>query len=132
MLFTDAAFANADGYASQIGFVLVLADKHHRANIIHYGSQKSRRFTRSVMAAELLALTCGYDHEFVASQTLEEILQVRLPIEAYVDSRTGFNCIATNSNTAEKRLQIDAFSVRQALNNGELARFDGLMVPAIL
>ena len=59
VLFTDASFANADKCTSQLGFVICLFDGENQANIIHCGSQRCRKVTRSVMAAELLALSYG-------------------------------------------------------------------------
>lgn len=58
-LFTDAAFANREDQTSQIGFLIILNDKNGSCNIVHYGSQKCRRVTRSVMAAGILGLITG-------------------------------------------------------------------------
>jgi hypothetical protein len=118
-LFTDASFANNRGYASQLGFVLVLVDKYDMANIVTWGSQKSKRITRSVMAAELLALVYGFDIGYVIKKLLSEVLGHDLPLDAYTDSRTVFNTIAKLGPTMEKRLQIDASSLRESHARGE-------------
>ena len=119
-LFTDAAFANGENLTSQIGFLVILSDGSNAANILHYGSSKCKRVTRSVLAAELMALVHGFDQAFVIQHTLHEILGRNLPIDAYVDSRTAFNFVAKNADTMEKRLQIDANALRQSLQQGEL------------
>ena len=60
-VFVDAGFeANPDS-SSQLGFIVTLMYKHGYANIIHYGSLKSKRVTRSVLAAELFAMVYGFD-----------------------------------------------------------------------
>ena len=120
MLFTDASFANAPNYKSQLGFVLLLADRFNKANIVHYGSSRCSRTTRSVMAAEIHGLIYGYDNAFVTKSMIEEILGVSIPIDGYVDSRTLFNVVAKFASTTEKRLQIDVQSLREAQDRQEL------------
>ena len=120
MLFTDSAFGNRADLSSQLGYVIVLSDKYCNANILHYGSQKCRRITRSPMAAELLGLSTGFDESFCVKHLIEEMLGITIPLDVYIDSRTTFNCVAKNSGTTEKRLQIDAASIRQAISRGEI------------
>lgn len=119
-LFTDASFANAHRLASQLGFVLCLVEKNMNANVIHYGSRRCKRVTRSVMAAELHALMYGFDNAFVTRTMAEEIFGRDVPIHAFIDSRTVFNTITKSGTTLEKRLQIDAYVLRQSHHRGEL------------
>ena len=111
VLFTDASFANAKDLKSQIGFVLVALDKNMNANIVHYGSSRCKRTTRSVMAAEVHGLTFGWDNAFVVKAMLEEVLGTKIRIDVYVDSKTLFNVIVKYSTTMEKRLQIDVAAI---------------------
>ena len=120
VLSTDASFANADKCTSQIGFVTCLDDGENRANIIHYGSQRCRRVTRGVMAAELLSLSYGFDQAFVAKHMAEELFGREFKLHALIDSRTVFNTITKSGPTLEKRLQIDAYALRQSHHKGEL------------
>ena len=119
-LFTDASFANADRLKSQLGFVLVILDDNNNANIIHYGSSSRKMVERSGMAAELHALTYGFNQAYVAKNMLEEMLGRHLDLDGYVDSRIVFNVVAKNSATLEKSLQIDAHALRESHCNGEL------------
>ena len=119
-LFSDASFANADRLKSQLGFVVLLVDGNDKANIIHYGSSRCKRVTRSVMAAELHALVYGFDQAFVVREVFEEVLGKSIPIDGYIDSRTVFNVVAKSSATLEKRLQIDAHALRESHEKGEL------------
>ncbi|KHJ34337.1 hypothetical protein EV44_g0920 [Erysiphe necator] len=57
LVFVDSSFDNSKDLSSQIGFIVILADKENRANIIHWSSTKSKRKTRSVFAAELVGRT---------------------------------------------------------------------------
>jgi len=120
VLFTDASFGNTSDLSSQTGFVIALVDGNDNANIIHYGSKKCRRVTRSVMAAEILALVTGFDHAFIVKHAILELLDISVPIDAFIDSRTTFNCVAKNASTIEKRLQIDVAALRESYTRKEL------------
>ena len=122
ILFTDSSFANAENFASQLGFVLVLADGNGNSNIVHFGSVRCRRVTRSVMASELLALVYGFDCSFVVKHSLDNILPTKIPLDVFIDSRTVFNTIAKRSGTLEKRLSIDAYALRQSHFIGEIRK----------
>ncbi len=70
ILFSDAAFANAKNERSKLCFVLLLANKFDRFNILHYGSIKCKRVARYVMVAEITALVYGFDTSFVVKHTV--------------------------------------------------------------
>ena len=132
-MFTDSSFGNTADLSSQIGYIVLLVDSTGRANILHYGSKRCRRVTRSVMAAELLSLVTGFDQAYTVRHIMEEILGRKLDLDAYVDSRTTFNCVAKSASTLEKRLQIDVASLREAYTRGEIKNFGwvpGSMNPA--
>ena len=123
LLFTDASFANANKLKSQLGFVVVLADKHGRGNIVHYGSTTCKRVARSVMAAELHALVYGFDNAYGVREAINCTLGLNVQIHSFVDSRTVFNVVAKQATTSEKRLQIDINALRQSYQLGEMHYF---------
>ena len=43
LVFCDGSFATNDDLSSQTGYVILLADKHKKANIIQYASSKTKR-----------------------------------------------------------------------------------------
>lgn len=120
MLFTDASFANNRNLKSQLGFIILLTDKHSNANVIHFGSSKCYRVTRSVLASELHALVYGFDQAYTVQNQLQEILNHDIPIDVFVDSKTLFNVVARHGDTREKRLQIDINSLRESHTSGEM------------
>jgi hypothetical protein len=120
VVFSDASFANAGGYKSQLGFVICIVDDANNANIVHFGSSKCKRVTRSVMAAELHGLVLGFDNAFVVRQMVSEISGREIPIDAYIDSKTVFDTITKLGTTLEKRLQIDAAALQESHLKGEL------------
>lgn len=91
-------------------------------NIVHYESSRCYRVTRSVMAVEVHALVHEIDHGYVVCKTLDELMGRRIENEAFVDSRTFFNTIATNNTTAERILQIDLCTLMKSYKKGELKK----------
>jgi len=124
--FTDSSFANNRDLSSQIGFILVLAEKDsnekglHKANIIHWSSIKCKRITRSVLASELYALTHGFDIATAVKSTIEKILHKPVPLTLCTDSKSLYECLVKLGTTREKRLMIDLMCLRQAYERREI------------
>lgn len=124
IVFTDSAFANNADYSSQIGYVIVLADKYNRANLLHWSSTKCRRVTRSVLASELYGLVNGFDMGSAIKSSLEKILKPwhpgYIPLIVCTDSKSLYDCLVKIGTTNEKRLMIDIMSLRQAYEQREI------------
>src|SRR5271165_7015106 len=94
LIFTDASFANNKDLLLQIGYIIVLTDCNHSANIIHWSSIKCKRVTQSVLASELYALAHGFNISAVIKSTIQKILQIdQLPIVLCTDSKSLYNCL---------------------------------------
>lgn len=87
---------------------------------LHYGSKKCRRTTKGVMAAELLALVTGLDQTLPVKSFVEELLGKKLPLDAYTDLRTTFNCITKNACTLNKRIQMAAAAPHKSYSREEM------------
>lgn len=74
LVVTDAYFANARGIRGQLGFAVFIVEAKGLANIIHYGSAKCKRVTRSVTASELHTLIIVFGEVFVIRDAVFEIL----------------------------------------------------------
>ena len=114
VVFTDSSFSNNEDYNSQLGFLIVLADRNNHCNVLHYVSRKCKRVTRSVFAAELFALSEGFDSARAIADQVSFVLGRPIPVWAAVDSRTVFNVVARFGNVTEKRLCIDVAALREA------------------
>ena len=115
LVFTDSSFANNPDHSSQIGYVIVLTDKHDNANILHWSSTKCKRITRSVLASELYGMAHGFDTRASIKYTIELILQIEnLPLALCTDSKSLYECLVKLGTTQEKRLMIDILYLRQA------------------
>jgi hypothetical protein len=122
MIFTDAAFANTLDLHSQIGYVVCLTDDVH-ANLIHWSSIKCKRITRSVLAAELYAMTNDFDVEVVIKSIIEHILKLKNPLSLILltDSKSLYDCLVKLNTIAEKRLMIDLMCLRQSYERRKIA-----------
>ena len=124
ILHTDSSFGNATGGCSQLGYTVSLADGE-KANLVDWQSSKSKRVSRSVMGAELLALAHGFDRALAVRHMVAEILgrdPQAIPIWSFVDSKTLFDLITRMSVPMERRLTIDAYQLQEAHINGEMSR----------
>lgn len=107
--------------SSQIGFIVILADKVSRANIIHWSSTKCKRITRSVLAAELYAMVHGFDSGATIKSTLEKILGIRITFIIFTDSKSLYECLVKLGTIREKRLMIDLMCLCQSYERREIS-----------
>ena len=91
-------------------------DRHHRGSVIHFSSHKSRRVTRSSMAAETLAFVDGFDNAFILRHDLQRMLGKGVPLLMLTDAKALFDVIIGSKYTPEKRLMVDLAAIREAYN----------------
>src|SRR5580698_5205002 len=80
-VFVDRLFANNKDFSSQIGYLIILANKTFtesnkfvvNGNLIHYSSTKSKRVTRSVLASEIYGMVGGVNIAIAINTTLSMI-----------------------------------------------------------
>lgn len=96
-------------------------DRNNHANIIHYGSVKCQRITRSALASERYAMVYGFDQSFVLHKAIGEFLGHNLPLRLYTDSQSLFESLTTLNTTSEKRLLIDLSMLRESYERREIA-----------
>ena len=130
--FPDASFANNEDLSSQLGMVLVLGNEHAsgqdeftlHGNIVHYASTKSRRVTRAVLTAEVLAMVNAADSAISISETINRVAQKLgfppVPVVICTDSRSLYDCLVKLGTTKEKRLMIDIMALRESYERREL------------
>ena len=70
---SDAGFATNQDLTSQLDMVVVLLDKLENAAIMCYSSWKSRKVIRSVLAAEVYALSACNDSCQIYHTTCQEL-----------------------------------------------------------
>lgn len=94
VLVSDASFATAKGLKILLGFVILITNYKGDDNLVHYGSSRCKRVTRSVTAAEVHGITLGLDFAYIAHDLLHEIIRRETGIDAYVEIKTLFDVVA--------------------------------------
>jgi hypothetical protein len=64
LVYSDVSFKSRPDGSSQIGFVMLLADKFDTCAVLSYSSSKCSRVVMSSFAADTLAFTEGFDVAF--------------------------------------------------------------------
>ena len=122
--YTDASFSTNSDHSSQLGYIVLPADEHDSACVLHYASYKSRRVARSVLGAEMYAFAHAFDFAYCPKTNLEKLLDRRVSLSIFTDSKSLFDVITKCSQTQERRLRIDlqavcdAYAVRDISNVG--------------
>ncbi len=116
----DSSFANRPSGHYQIGFLVVLADKHKHCSTLHYASRKARRVARSTMVAEALAFADGFDAAFSIRHDLVRIVNQHIPLLMIKDRNALFGVITRNRLTTEGRTMIDLALCRSAFQNHDI------------
>ena len=112
-VFVDAGFGANPYSSSQLGFIFTLMYKYGRANIVHYGSLKSKRITRSVLAVELFEMVHCFDVSSTVRLAFNAMLNSVIPLHVYTYSRSLYDCLTRINHTTEKRLLIYLRMLRQ-------------------
>ncbi len=111
---TDASFSTTPDHCSQLGCIVVLADRHDNDFVLHYASYKSRRVARSVLGAEMYAFADAFDFPYCAKAYLEKLWHLRVSLSISTGSKGFLDVIKKCSETQQQRLIIDLQAVRDA------------------
>lgn len=91
MVFSDTSFGSNNDSTSQLGYIITMTDEHGISNVLHYSSTKSRRVTRSVLAAELFVMKTAFYAAGMFKVTLEEMYNRKLDMVMCTDSKSLFD-----------------------------------------
>ena len=119
--YSDAAFANNHDLKSQLGRIILLTDNESNAVPIIYKSYKSRRVTRSVLSAEVIAFADLFDDALSLKSQIEHALRRTISIHLQTDSKSLFDIISKGSCTSEKRIMLHIHSAREAYKSKEIS-----------
>ena len=138
--YTDAAFANLPGKASQGGYVIFLQGVNGKYSPIAWKSKKIKRVVKSTMAAETLALVEGAEHAFGLKCFLKEITgceitlskdkkttlrdEEKFPITIRTDNDSLEQSVNSTNSLEDKRLELDIAIVREMLDKKELDKVE--------
>ena len=120
-VYSDAAHANiCDGTCSVGAHIVFLADQLNKCCPLHWQANKIKRIVRSTLAAETLSLLDGLDSACYLQKLFSEIMDITLPITAYVDNKGLVNAVYSTCMVDEKRLRLDVAAIKESLTNGDV------------
>lgn len=85
---------------------MIVTDNHKQCNVLHYSWTKSRRVTRSVLAAELFVAAQGYDYGSMIRQAHNETYGRVVTMDLWVDEKCLWDCVTGLQIRTEKLLLI--------------------------
>ena len=118
-VYADASFANNDDDSSQLAYIVLLCDNTERCHVLSYGSRKSRRVVRSIMAGELYAFSHAFDSTFIIKHDPESDYNPIIPLIMLTDSKQIVDVITKASQTTERMMMIDIAGAREAYSREE-------------
>ncbi|KHJ34346.1 hypothetical protein EV44_g3284 [Erysiphe necator] len=127
IVFTDSSFASNPDFSSQLGYFIFLVDEDNNYNVIHWSSINFKRITKSVIASELYVMCYGFDIACILKNTIDNILDNKVPIIVCIDSLPFFECLVKLGNTRGKQLMIDITALRQVYEPREIAEVIWIM-----
>ena len=121
VVYSDASLGNRTDSASQLGYIIFLADDRQTAVPLVWASKKSKRVARSTLTAETLAASEAVDSATLLKEVIREVIGLKLPpIELRVDNKSLYDAVRTTNTLAEKRLMIDMSALRQMCDRKEV------------
>ena len=132
---SDAAFGAQPGGYSQGGLVVAVAEKkilegEGKLNIVEACSMKIQRVVRCSMSAEISMAATAFEHgDFVRAAWSELVFRdfnvaswktwsSRWPHYLVIDAKTGYDVLNNDSQTSDRKIQIDLAVLKQALVEG--------------
>ena len=133
---SDAAFGAQPGGHSQGGLVIAIAEKkilegEGQLCILEAASMKIQRVVRCSMSAEISMASTAFEHGDFVRAALSEILckdfrladwkmwSSKWPHYLVIDAKTGYDVLNNDSQTSDRKIQIDLAVLKQALLNGQ-------------
>ena len=133
---SDAAFGAQPGGYSQGGLVIAIAEKkiltgEGKLNIVEACGMKIQRVVRCSMSAEISMAATAFEHgDFVRAAWSELIFRdfniaswkmwsSRWPHYLVIDAKTGYDVLNNDSQTSDRKIQIDLAVLKQALVEGD-------------
>ena len=113
-IYADSSHPNNKDLITQLGFIVCLSDAKDNVAIISYRSYKYRRIIRSALASECHAFADAFDYLYLVKYDLEQLLQQRITIQMFTDSKSLFGVIIRASKNSERRLIIDITAAMEA------------------
>ena len=114
--FTDASLHNlSDKVSSTAGRVVFLRDGMNSSCTLSWKCNKIKRIVRSTLAAEALSLQEGIEESLYLQTLIEELINVKIPVSAYIDNKSTLDAIHSTKFVDDKRLVVDIAAMKEEL-----------------
>lgn len=100
LVYSDSSFNNREENKSQLGFIIILAEKSNSYCILQYSSKKCHPETRSSMAAK--KFLDAFDNAILIRHDLHRMLNIEIPIIMLMDSQALVRIMTTSRYTTER------------------------------
>eukprot|EP00435_Cladocopium_sp_Y103_P015241 s2361_g3.t1 len=137
---SDASYGGQPGGHSQGGVVVGLADQailngQGKICIVEAASMKIQRIVRCSMSAEVSMAATAFEHGDFVRAALSEMLHKDFCLKRWklwgskwphflvMDAKTGFDVLTNESQTTDRKIQIDLAVLKQALMEGDTNAF---------
>ena len=120
-LYTDASWQNLQDGGSTAGRVVFLSG-NNKSFAIFWASNRIRRVCHSSQSAEIMALNTGLGEAAYIQAMIKEITGQHVEMEAVIDNANAHSALTSNVAPTDKKVRLEAASVRDALREGELKR----------
>lgn len=89
--YADALFSSNEDSATQIGYIVLIADNNGDCHILEYQSRNSRELLGLAWAAEVYAFEEAYNSAFLIVDDVKKTLKMELDLHMYTDSLQFFD-----------------------------------------
>eukprot|EP00435_Cladocopium_sp_Y103_P008145 s2059_g2.t1 len=137
---SDASYGGQPGGHSQGGVAVGLADSsilegQGKICIVEAASMKIQRIVRCSMSAEVSMAATAFEHGDFVRAALSEMLHKDFSLKKWklwgnkwphflvMDAKTGFDVLTNESQTTDRKIQIDLAVLKQALMEGQTNAF---------
>ena len=118
-LYTDASWQNLRDGGSTAGRVIFLSGGG-RSFPVFWATNRIRRVCYSSQTAEIMALNTGLGEAMFVKEMIKEVTGSQVTVQAYIDNANAHNAIISNVAPTDKKVRLEAASVREALSTKEL------------
>ena len=137
---SDASYGGQPGGRSQGGVVVALADQaildgEAKLCVVEAASTKIQRIVRCSMSAEVSMAATAFEHGDFVRAALAELLHRDFSLKKWklwgsnwphylvMDAKTGFDVLTNESQTSDRKIQIDLAVLKQALMEDNAQNF---------
>lgn len=120
--YDDASFATNNDLSTQLGVNISICDKTGTFQVLDDSYNNSNHFVRPVMVSEVNSFSDAFERAFILRKDLDLVLEIRIPLHLYMDSKQLFDSITKRRQTTENRLIIDISATHEAYRSFEITQ----------